>query len=110
MVRGALSAKCEGRDVVSVWELTKWKRGLQRDGRFEQGNGKETQEKILFGCQCGQGVKVCRFGYAQGQRLMLVLQSRSGWWKLEECIVPEKHTCTLKEKSKGLGLNNERVE
>lgn len=47
MVRGAVSAKCEGRDVESVWELTKWKRGLQRDGGFEQGNGKETQEKIL---------------------------------------------------------------
>lgn len=47
MVRGALSAKCEGRDAESVWELTKWKGGLQSDGRFEQGNGKETQEKIL---------------------------------------------------------------
>ena len=35
------------RDVESVWELTEWKIGLQRDGRFEQGIGKETQEKIL---------------------------------------------------------------
>lgn len=53
-----------------------------------------------------KAVKVCKFGYAQG----LVLQSRSGWWKLEECIVLEKHTCTLEEKSKGLGVNNEGME